>query len=381
METGNERLLRVLGDVGGDLIATAEQKTFAINPWRRILPVAACLLAAIGLTMAAAPHFVTQPQPAASAPMADAVTEEDAPEMIVGHTETENPEEQVAVPEVDYEAAMAPVGSKEQLVFWDTVYYVEALYTKEEASLLLGQELGTVEAADKEENLGATVYLKQDAETRNDYKERPVPLEIFVETEEGYLYCLTYYLSDDPLMEWEAVYYRYYAGKLDELMETLVFGFEQNGELEYRSAQNIGEDLTVEALLAFFQTTLEMEKRFGTRTDDLNDYLWKTDTGYVIPTGDIKRQLSKYLDAYTWDPRTLPEYDSSREVVVLETLTTETDEAGFELIPELCGLDEENRILRLVVSRQAEGTQRTYHIRFDPDRVVYGQIDEILPEG
>jgi len=380
MDSGNERLFRVLSDVGSDLIATAEQRTFARSPWQRILPAAACLLLVGGLALAAAPYFVARPETAyaPAAPTADAVVEESKPEEVII---PEAVEEYAAVPEVQNEAAMGPVGAREQLVFWDTVYYVEALYTKEEASLLLGVELGTVETADKEENLGATVYTKQDAETREDHKERQVPLEIFVEHELGYLYCLTYYLSDDPLMEWEAVYSRYYAGKLDELMERFVYGFERSSELEYGNDQNTGVDLSVESLLAFFKSTLEMEKNFGTRTDDLNDYLWKSDSGYVIPTGDIRRQLDKYLDGYTWDPRTLAEYDPSREALVLETLTVEADETGFEVIPELCSLDEESRVLRLVVSRQAEGIQRTYHIRFEPGRVVYEQIDEVISDS
>jgi len=382
METGNERLLRVLGDVGSDLIATAEQKTFAISPWRRILPAAACLALAVGLTMAAAPYFMVRPETASApaAPTADAVVEESMSEEAAVPEETMV--EHAAVPEAQNEAAGIQAQAKEQLVFWDTVYYVEALYTREEAVLLLGAELGAVETAEKEENLGATVYMKQDAETREDYldKGRQVPLEIFVEHELGYLYCLTYYLSDEPLMEWEAVYSRYHAGKLDELMERFVFGFERSSELEYENPQNTGVDLSVEALLAFFQTTLEMEKQFGTRTDDLNSYLWKTDAGYVVPTVDVRRQLSKYLDAYTWDPRALPEYDSAQEAVILKTLTPEIHETDVAVVPELCSMEEENRILRLVVSRQEEGTQRIYQIRFDPDRVVYEQIDEaILP--
>ena len=67
--------------------------------------------------------------------------------------------------------------------------------------------------------------------------------------------------------------------------------------------------------------------------------------------------------------------------MVLETLTVEADETSFEVMPELCSLDEESRVLRLVVSRQAEGIQRTYHIRFEPDRVVYEQIDEVISDS
>jgi len=125
MDSGNERLFRVLSDVGSDLIATAEQRTFARSPWQRILPAAACLLLVGGLALAAAPYFVARPETAyaPAAPTADAVVEESKPEEVVI---PEAVEEYAAVPEVQNEAAMGPVGAREQLVFWDTVYYVEA---------------------------------------------------------------------------------------------------------------------------------------------------------------------------------------------------------------------------------------------------------------
>ena len=387
METGNERLFRVLGDVGSDLIATAERKTFAISPWRRILPVAACLVAAIGLTVWGAPYFVRQTQPAASAPVAEETVEEAAPMESVMDAEPQQVPEQPPTAEVQNEAARTNILPKGQLVFWDTVYYVEAKYTLDEAAELLGAGLGTVETADQEALVGANVYTKQSAEVRTDDQERPVPLEIFVELEpgEGYLYCLTYYLEDGPLLEWEAVQARCYAGKVDELAKLFVFGLERNTVLTggYADSHITADDLTAEQLLAFFQTTLEMEKYFGTRTDDLNNYCWKAEDGYVIPVEDIRRQLDKYLVGYIWQPELLPGYDPGVKAVKLEILAPETADVALQVIPEQCSLDEQSKILYLTVMQDTgsgAGMQRMYYIGFRADRVVYEQIDNVLRE-
>ena len=384
MESGNERLFRVLGDVGSDLIATAEQKTFVRSPWKRILPAEACLLLAAGLSLAAMPYFRAPREMAAPSMKQDAVVEEYTAEMSTAESEGGGTaQEQPRTENTAMEAQ--PVQTKEQLVFWDTVYYVEAQYTREEASLVLGEYLGTVEQADTETLSGAAVYERVGSEVREDHKERQVPLEIFVENELGYLYCLTYYLSDDPLMEWEAVYYRYHAGKLDELMELFVFGLERNAALVdgYEDTPITADDLTGEQLLAFFKSTLEMEKYFGTRSEDLNQYLWKTETGYAVPVSDLKRQLDRYLTGYMLLPEKLPGYDPDLDAVNMETLVAEVSDIEFQIVPELCSLDEENKILYLTVSGQTDqdaGIQRTYQIGFDTGLPVYLQIDNTALE-
>lgn len=295
--------------------------------------------------------------------------------------------EQPPTAEVQNEAARTNILPKGQLVFWDTVYYVEAKYTLDEAAELLGAGLGTVETADQEALVGANVYTKQSAEVRTDDQERPVPLEIFVELEpgEGYLYCLTYYLEDGPLLEWEAVQARCYAGKVDELAKLFVFGLERNTVLTggYADSHITADDLTAEQLLAFFQTTLEMEKYFGTRTDDLNNYCWKAEDGYVIPVEDIRRQLDKYLVGYIWQPELLPGYDPGVKAVKLEILAPETADVALQVIPEQCSLDEQSKILYLTVMQDTgsgAGMQRMYYIGFRADRVVYEQIDNVLRE-
>lgn len=385
MEAGNERLFRVLGDVGSDLIATAEQKVFTRSPWRRIMPAVACLLVVVGLSLAAAPRFLVQ-QPGSAAPTAapEAAVEEAAP------VENQSvPADQIAADQSETEGQTAelvePVVSGQQLVFWETVYYVEAQYTLDEAEPLLGAGLGAVEAADTEAWVGAAVYTKQNAETKSDYKERLVPLEIFVEVEDGYLYCLTYYLSDKPLMEWEGVYSRWHAGKLDELVHIFVEPIEMSAcNVEY--PLYTGETLlTPEQQLQLFLALLEMEQQSGTRTAYLNSYLWQTESGYIIPVEDIREQLSRYLDDFNWQPELLPGYDSDLNAVIMENLSSETDAEDqpytyLQIEPNGCALDEERRSLTLTVQRfdsEEMITERLYVIRFDPDRIVYSEMDTV----
>ena len=135
--------------------------------------------------------------------------------------------------------------------------------------------------------------------------------------------------------------------------------------------------------MAFFQTTLEMEKYFGTRTDDLNNYCWKAEDGYVIPVEDIRRQLDKYLVGYIWQPELLPGYDPGVKAVKLEILAPETADVALQVIPEQCSLDEQSKILYLTVMQDTgsgAGMQRMYYIGFREDRVVYEQIDNVLRE-
>ena len=384
MEAGNERLFRVLGDVGSDLIATAEQRVFVRSPWRRMLPAVACLLVVAGLSLAAAPYFLTQKE--AAVPPAEAeVYEEAAPvteePALPGTAEEPKKTQNAAVDS-------ARITPKEQLVFWDVVYYVEAKYTLDEAAELLGEELGTVETADQEELAGAAVYMKQNAETRPDGKERPVPLEIFVEVEEGYLYCLTYYLSHEPLLEWEAVFYRWHAGKLDELVHTFVEPMEMSFcNVEYNL--HTGETALIpEQQLCLFLDLLQMEQQSGTRTADLNAYLWQTESGYAIPVEDIRKQLSRYLDDFHWNPEQLPGYDPAFNAVLLEDLTPEVSAEDqpysyLQIEPNGCSLDEENRKLVLTVHRYSGEellAERQYQICFTAGRVVYEFIHTVYSE-
>lgn len=357
METGNERLLRVLGDVGGDLIANAERKTFAPSPWRRILPMAACLVLIVGLTVVAVPHFLV-PKSAekyenygaavGTPPTADHAAKEESKPM-----EEPAAEEPEAEAPQDLPESIQGTTAKEELVFWDTVYYVESQYTYEEALPLLGAGLGVVEKADRAELLEANVYTKQNAETQLDSKERPVPLEIFVENEQGCLYCLTYYLRDEPLMEWLQVVYLWQEGRLDLLVDTFVRDLEYGcTDLCYNVAN--GEiELLPEQMLQMFKVTLKMERQSGSRVSDLDSYLWKAGEGYLVPVEDIRNQLHKYLQEFTCLPEELPGYDPELEAVWMETLDVDGYDGDMylQIAEHGCALDVDNQKLVLTVQR------------------------------
>ena len=367
METGKERLFRVIGDVGSDLVDTAENKVFPRSAGRRLLPAAACLAVLVGLTCLALPYLQQTPQqePAATEapPSLEQTTELPADETQLPQTEEDQNRKQ-------QQDAAVPVQPKEQLVFWDTIYYVEAVYTPEQAEMAAGDYLGTVQAADDETLVGAPVYMRLASATRADSKEREVPLEIFVQDGAQYLYCLTYYAPSGPIMDYRTAADLWSLGEPDYLASALLTPLEQcfyGGEtpLEYRDA---GE-LTPEQLLRLFLATLQAERLLDQRTGDLDRYLWYDGSEYVIPTTDIRRQLNRYLDGYDWRPEELPGYRADLEAVVLEQLAVDlTPEAVYVVLdPESSALDAENRTLTLVGDRYQDvrlAGRRCYQLRF-----------------
>ena len=381
MEAGNERLFRVLSEVGSDLIATAEQKRFARSSWRRILPAAACLLLIVGIGLAAAPYLVTvqRPETAASAPAAEPARKDGVPETAVSVEEPAT--ERSEAPAVNQKTARALGETKQQLVFWDTVYYVEAQYTEEETALLLGDLLGAVAQADEPSLLEKPVYSRVGSETREDGKERQIPLEIFVKNEGGYLYCLTYYHSGLPLMDWTELQYHWENGLFTELMELLVLPVEESllaADLELSFFGQAGE-LTSEQLLHFFLITLQMERNWGTRTEDLDRYLWEYADGYLIMPEDVTRQLSRYLDLFTFDAETLDAYDPALGGIRLDTLKVETSDRNLTMQVEEDGfeLDEANKRINVTFGWYDEAglvKSRYYSICFREDRMVYASI-------
>lgn len=392
MERENERLMRVLGNVGGDLIAMAEQKRFPASPWRRILPAAACLLLAAGLGWMAA-SYISSPETAAPVPAAK--TEATPREVIsipaAELVPAETAPAEILVPDVEYDIVVsAPeVTAREQLVFWDTIYYVEAQYTAEEAAQRQGTELGQVTQADDETLIGAAVFSQNGAETRSDSKERQVPLEIFVENEQGYLYCLTYYDRSEPLMEWEQVRYFYEYDQMDKAVEQLLTMPEAARQLLELPLDMASGDWNAEELLAFFRATVQMETMFGTRTDDLNSYLWSWDGGYAVPVSDIRRQLDKYLETYMLIDEEIPGYDPESQTVLLPSLNicgdTQAEEisAVLQVVDELelgeSWLDTEAKTLSVML-RCGDGAVRWYQLQWKDRNILYTAMETVGEE-
>lgn len=393
MESGNERLFRVLSDVGGDLVATAEQKRFPASPWRRLLPAAACLLLAVGLGWMAA-SYISSPETAAPVPAArTAVAESEVEQMPDAQVAPEEATQVLPIePDVEYEIETEPlpdVQAREQLVFWDTIYYAEAQYTAEEAAQRQGAELGQVTQADEEALVGAAVFGCTGAETRSDMKEREVPLEIFVENEQGYLYCLTYYDRSEPLMEWEQVYYFYEQDQMEKTVEQLLTMPEAARQLLELPLNTANGDWNAEELLAFFRATVQMETMFGTRTDDLNRYLWSWDGGYAVPVADIRRQLDRYLEDYILIEEELPGYDPESQTVLLPSLNicgdTQAGEIGavLQVVDELelgeSWLDTEARTLSVML-RCGDGAVRQYQLQWKDVKILYTAMETVGEE-
>lgn len=324
MEERQERLLRAIGGVGGDLIATAEQKRFPMRVWQKWLPVAACLVLLVGLTALVLPILRTEPEMEVTMEAAQPVTQPEA------ETDTVEQEETAAV-QVLFRWSDEEVQPKERLIIGGTIYYVEAVYEAEREAL--GDWVAAVD--------GWNVYAGGST-WKPDKWGTSMPLEVFAAQEDGYRYCLTYYAWDGPTYTMEEA-------KALEDLTVLALG------VDFADPA----DLTEEALVSFFLDTLALERQAGRRTVDLDRYLWYDETKdvYVIPAEDVAAQLERYLEGWNW-----PEL-AEHEALVLNTLEpAEREEERFAAAV----FDEDT--LNLTTDK------RTYTIRFTADGCLYQRI-------
>lgn len=374
LQQRQEHLFRAIGGVGGDLVDAAERRSFPPGVLRRMLPVAVCLAVVVCLGWLATVWFFGAPAEDVLAPEEKEVPRQEQQEKIELPQETQ---EEIQI--------SGPVAETKELLFWDVIYYAEARYTAQEAEAWLGEHLGVVEDDRWPELAGAAVYLCKDAYTRPDAQGRQVPLEIFVEEEGDYWYCLTYYYSDVPAMRWEQVLDLWNQGRTEELANQLTRVPEQAraaGELQWSGS---GAEMTPQAQVSFFRVTLQMEQVQGLRSMDLNRYLWQQDGGYAVPVEELHRQLNRYVENEVWDPAELPGYSETYDAVLLSSLAwcSEAQMEAFSLPEAVCSLDTDAKKLT-VAFLQEDGTSRVYRMRFEADRVVYeliAAVEEPLSEG
>lgn len=262
MEERVETLFRALGDVGSDLIDTAEKRQFASTLWRKWLPVAACLALLMGVSVYVLPRLTTD---------------------IKGTVEqtTAAKEQAEAKPKIEQSQESEAVA---RLVAFGMVYYPEAVYSAQEAEPLLGQAEGVVTQADDEAFVGSVIWSKQDCARKDG-----VPLEIFVEQEGAFVYCVTYYAPAGPLLSVEEAMLLWKNGTWNTLIQTAA---DTAPDFAHPSQLNQSQ------LVDFFVMTLELERQLDKRTEDLNHYLWLRDGVYRIPLADVNRQLARYLEGF-----------------------------------------------------------------------------------
>ena len=313
LEQRSERLFQAIGGVGSDLIDQAETQTFRPGFVRRLLPLVACLTLFLALGV-----WLQLLLPA----------EQEAGPQMAAPPQTAAPAEPAA-----YHWSDRPVTPKKRMTVHGTIYYIEAVYEAKNARL--GDQIGQAD--------GMAVYIGGET-FKEDHWGREMPLEIFVEQENGqYWYCLTYYAWDGA------------ACTLEEAQT-----------LEDLSVLALGEafadpaELTEPQLVQFFLQTLELERQTGRRTEDLNRYLWydAAEDCYIIPMEDIAVQLDRYLDGHTW-----PKLAEHR-ALQLQSLQCQRPPETFS-----AAVWEEDRLI-LTTDRQE------YTIRFTEGRCIYESIQE-----
>lgn len=345
MDNREERLFRALGDVGSDLIDTAEHKKFLVSPWRKFLPVAAC--AAILVTAA----LVLLPK----------LKELEAdPSVSDSQTTTEAPAETETVPEQVPEQVPEEAVPKARLTISGTIYYEEGFYEETLAKPNLGNWIATVSRADDPALEGANVYAKRDCTWKNG-----LPLEVFVENQGGYTYCLTYFFSENP-----------FGGAKDVALWRQIL---ENTAIPSDSLDLTFEnpkELTSQELYEFFVMTLAWEEAAGQRSEDLNRYLWyRSDLqAYAIPKQDLTRQLSRYLHNYVLVPGDCRGYDPQVEAVCVKELIPQ--ETEHLTVQEKTSYDPQTGLLDLWL-KSSTGRTLNYGIQCTGESCLFSYMREI----
>lgn len=408
-----EKLFRAIGEVGGDLIDMAEKRVFTPSRWRRWGSIAACLAVILCLSTLALPYFPmgcgsSAPNQNTSsdenlAVSADTAPADTAPEE-VDPADSGTTEESPETPGIGTEETdgVEAGRTKEQLVFLNTVYYPEALYSAEEARGYLSDYLGTVTDADQASLIGAPVYLKSGSSVRQD-GDTGVPLEIFVETGDGYLYCLTYYASAGAYFTFDQAQALWERGQEEALLQRFVMTLELGcpelqadpaaeapypweGLLDFSSPS----ELTARQLEYLFSLLLNQQTYGGYRSYDQYSYLWfqqETPEGpewsgmdgcFVIPMADVTGTLDRYLDGYTLDPAQMDGYDAERDALILSTISGLGGERWLHIQTARFDAETQTMVLTVVKYGDASGETvsavREYTIRFAGGCCYYDSI-------
>ena len=374
-EEKQERLFRAIGDVGGDLVDLAEKQTFAPSPWRKWGSLAACLAVLLCLGALAMPYFPMGCGSSSSdgganlssgSAMQDAAAETEAAVDEAPAADEPETAESPAEAGKDYGTPGVQPTAREQLIFRNTVYYLEAVYSDAEGEAVLGEYLGTVEDGDRPEWTGCPVYSYHSY----DKDQTEAPVDILVEVADGYLYCVTYQLqASAPFDLADTLYLLEHGG------ETIVA---QQYAAVLEAADFIFDDpseLSADQLAEFFLLTLQMEREAGIRTADLDKYLWYDGRNqcYEVPAEDAARQLDRYLAGYARDFGEASAWDPEREALVFDNLTVPVCEDPLNLF----AWDYQSGVLSLTVERVREGDMvylHLYILEFTDDACLFRSI-------
>ncbi len=191
-----EDLFRALNDVGEDLIEMAQTKKFS-NPWKKWVPLAACMALTMSLGVLALPYFpmgcgASVKKSEEEAPTMDCVVEESAAEDHEYQFNAQQAPAEEAPAEPQEEAGVSAMSEPvTEFVVCHTRYYVRSVLEEEPREL--GSYLGDINEADKESLLGCPVYEElYSAQFSNHAVEGQIVTQnVFVKTADGWLYAMT----------------------------------------------------------------------------------------------------------------------------------------------------------------------------------------------
>ena len=379
-----EKLFTALADVGDDLLDMAQNKRF-VNPWKRWGKIAACLAVVICLTALALPYFPMGCGSSMQKGSADmAVTMENASEAAEAE---EKPMEDLAAGEaapVEEEApaetpAMSPETEEKleqdvtaektmtKFVVCGTYYYLERQYfvPLDTPPRELGEELGTVSAADLPDLVGCTVYRQQYSAVFDRYAVdgQAVTQNVWVKTADGYVHAVT--VNEKIVSRYSLSDVIQAAQDEQWLLDTFVRPLEEHGrgEIQFTDASRLTADQLNQLVPAFVSMNM------GVTVSDF----WMEGDQLVIPVSDAQFRLWRFLTGLTYDPVGTGDYDPERSALVFPAevvLYDDSVELTLEDVEEVDG-----QTLRLTVFRQ-DGVRRVYTICFDEDSWRYESIVE-----
>ena len=229
----------------------------------------------------------------------------------------------------------------------------------------LGEELGTVSAADLPELVGCTVYKEQYSAVFDRYAVdgQAVTQNVWVKTADGYVHAVT--VNEKIVSRYSLSDVIQAAQDEQWLLDTFVRPLEEHGrgEIQFTDASRLTADQLNQLVPAFVSMNM------GVTVSDF----WMEGDQLVIPVSDAQFRLWRFLTGLTYDPVGTGDYDPERSALVFPAevvLHDDSVELTLENVEEVDG-----QTLRLTVSRQ-DGVRRVYTIRFDEDSWRYESIVE-----
>ena len=389
-----EDLLQAIGDVGDDLLHMAEHKKFP-NYWRKWVPLAACMVLVISLSILVLPYFpmgcgssmkeeaamdAAAPEAPAAAPesMQDAAMEEstteDSADMDAPAAEAPAADEPAEMETA--EEAGQPVRQDHgriRIVYGSTYYYLsDANAVSSEKPADLGEQIGTVEESNYEELIGHPIYIPSWDVTWFDNHAVDgvtVPQCIYVEVDGWYYYGETY--NEKTVARYTAADVQDAIDRGDDqwIIDTFVAPVEMYGPIYFIE----GSHLEADELVKLFYATTYMNTGTQVRIWQMKDHGWN------IPFEDLEWRLSRFLYDFTFDPDQLGEdqlYWYNGEAVGVSVLDGEMQPQPTDgLYLKTAGLEDDQLYLRVGLPETDDLYDEVhYTIRFHEDSWRYESI-------